>query len=103
MLRDDPVLNCLSISQDGLFHEEIGDHDHAVEMPRREVPVELALPLIFALVVVLNSSDDFSEELQCCLDAFFVIFDHFGDLVEEVPELLLTVKTLYRQTNHMVK
>lgn len=65
--------------------------------------VELAFPLILTRIVVLNGSDDFAEEFQCGLDAFLVIFDHFGDLVEEVPELLLTVKTLYCETYHVVK
>lgn len=68
-----------------------------------EVAVEFAFPLILTLIVVLNSSDDFAEEFQCGLDAFLVIFDDFCDLVEEEPELLLTVKTLYREAYHMVK
>ena len=72
-------------------------------MPRGEVAVELAFLLALALIVVLNGSDDFAEEFQCGLDAFLVIFDDFGDLVEEEPELLLTVKTLYREAYHVVK
>lgn len=66
--------------------------------------IELAVSLRLAvLVVILNRGNYFAEEFKCGLDPLLVIFDHFSDLVEEVPELLLTVKTLYCETDHVVE
>lgn len=66
--------------------------------------IELAVSLgLAALVVVFNRGNDFAEEFKCGLDPLLVIFYHFGDLVEQVSELLLTIKTLYCQADHVVE
>ena len=65
--------------------------------------VELAVPLRLTFEVVLDRGDDLAEEFKCGLDPLLVIFDHFSDLVEEVPKLLLIVKTLYREADHVVE
>jgi hypothetical protein len=55
------------------------------------------------LIIKLNSRDHFNEEVNCHLNPLLVIFNLFGDFVEEEFEVLLVVKILDDQTDHVIQ
>lgn len=100
------VGNALLLREDGLLHEEVGDHEHTVEVHAREVPLELAVRppegLLDRLgVVVLQGRDDLAEELQDGEGSLLVDLDQVRDLLEQLFEVLLVVVVFDRQTHHV--
>ena len=65
---EDSVGNKFILGEDWFLHEEIGDHQHAVEMDAYEMALELAMRFSEGLlewlwVIVFEGGDDLTEEL----------------------------------------